>query len=152
MTRSSSTRWLLRVGGLAICWATCFGLAVAGADARTLIVGKHGHLAQGQSAEIFRSNAFATVRLECTSSGPPNFQVHNSENRTLRVTRFTSDSDFDRRSEQVDPDDTKEFQLFGADVGITDLGDKFATLDIDWGRRDADNSCDFAVQTLLRLP
>jgi hypothetical protein len=152
VTGSSSTRWLLRVGGLAVCWATFFGLAVAAADAGTLTVGKSGHLAQGQSAEVFRNNAFATVRLECTPSNPPTIQVHNSENRTLRVTRFTSDSNFDRSSDQVGPDDTTEFGLFGTDVGLTDLGGKFATLEIDWGRRSSDGSCDFAVYTLLHLP
>ena len=57
-----------------------------------------------------------------------------------------------RRSDVVKPGDSETFTFNLADVGITDLSHKYATLNIDWGLRRNNNSCDDAVHTNLHFP
>jgi hypothetical protein len=114
------------------------------------ISGKQGHVADGQGEDIFSHKNFASARFECVGdTDVARLEVTNLENRPIRLTY----TDFNARvSEEIKPGARGSVEFTSTDVGIFDLSHKYATLDIDWGLRTDDNSCDFAVHTVLHFP
>jgi hypothetical protein len=111
------------------------------------ISGKAGHVSNQGEARIFSHKNFAVVDFRRFGGATAGIQVRNLENKTIRVTY----DDNGRVSSPVKPGDTEHFDFVDPDVGIADLSHKYATLNVDWGLR-ADDSCDFAVHTILHFP
>jgi hypothetical protein len=154
------SRWLggLR-GGLIVC-LIALGVAVAVANAKQVttghaeISGTHGNVGKGRGVDVFGHKNFARVRFICSEQGnamESGLRVTNLENTAIRFT-YSMEVNL-RRSIKVKPHDSETVEDFTlTDVGITDLSHKYATLDIDWGQRADDESCDFAVHTDLHFP
>jgi len=143
---------------LVVCLLAFFAVGVAAADAEQVVTGhaeisgKHGNVAEDQGAYIFSHKNFARVRFICraTSGFESDLTVTNLENKPIRVT-FTEGA-ISRRSDEVKPGDSETFTFGQSDVGITDLSHKYATLNVDWGLRRDEDSCDYAVHTILHFP
>lgn len=112
------------------------------------ISGKAGHVSNQGEARIFSHKNFAIVDFRCFGGATAALQVRNLENQTIRVTYQDGGQ---RLSEPVKSGDTEHIDFTDPEVGITDLSHKYATLNVDWGLRD-DDSCDFAVHTILHFP
>jgi len=152
------SRWFSGLRGGLILGLIALGVVVAVASAKQVttghaeISGAHGNFREGEGADVFRHKNFARARFICsTEVESPYFklQVTNLENRPIRV--IYNEEIGLPRSIKVKPHDSETVQATLNDVGITDLIHKYATLDIDWGRRE-DDSCDFAVHTNLHFP
>ncbi|MFL5820562.1 MAG: hypothetical protein ACJ76S_07765 [Solirubrobacteraceae bacterium] len=158
------SRWFVGLrGGVLVCLLAFFSVAVAAADAKQVVTGHaeisgaHGTLSGGDSAVVFAHKAFARVTLICTNETDAintELRITNLENKPLRVT-YTLSADF-RVSDRVDPHDSKTIDEFSdPDVGISDPSHKYATMNINWGRRlplAENKTCDYAVHTILHFP
>ena len=157
------TCWFVGLrGGLVVLVLAFFGVAVAAADAKQVVTGhaeisgKHGTLSGGDSAIIFAHKNFVRVEFICTNETDPiqtQLRITNLENKPLRVT-YTLQADF-RVSERVDPHDSETISFSDPDAGISDPSHKYATINIDWGRRlplFENETCDYAVHTVLHFP
>jgi hypothetical protein len=157
MRRQPSSRWPAQFFSLLV-FLMCFAVTASGADAKQVVTGHaevsgtHGNVATDHGVDVFSHKNFARVRFICqaTSGSEAGLRVTNLENKSIRVTYtegFTS-----RRSDVVKPGDSETFTFNQTDVGITDLSHKYAPLNIDWGLRRNDSSCDYAVHSILHFP
>jgi len=150
------SRWFSGLRGGLILGLIALGVVVAVASAKQVttghseISGRSANVPNEREHRIFSHKNFASVEFGCLGAQQANLQVHNLENRTIRATYVQFGQ---RESLPVKPGDTeRKIHFTDPDVGITDLSHKYATLDIDWGRRPENDSCDLAVHTILHFP